>query len=67
MLAAGRFRTDAEDQARRESGENGRTLFTQDGSWERNEDERTISIALEKVAAEVSAQSIQAGMSAPYP
>lgn len=67
MLAAGRFRTDAEDQARRESGENGRTLFTQDGSWERNEDERTISIALEKVAAEVGTQSIQAGISAPYP
>ncbi|THH13999.1 hypothetical protein EW146_g6282 [Bondarzewia mesenterica] len=60
VLAGGRYRTDAEDKARREAGQTGRTAFTQDGQWERNEDERKVSLALEKVAAEVGAKTIQA-------
>ncbi|KAF7291809.1 Aldo-ket-red domain-containing protein [Mycena chlorophos] len=58
VLAAGKFRTDAEEQARRESGEKGRTAF--DPNWERNENEVKVSHALEKVAGEVGAKSIQA-------
>jgi aryl-alcohol dehydrogenase-like predicted oxidoreductase len=61
VLASGRFRTDAEDKARQESGEKGRVSFTQDGKSERTEDERKMSAALEKVAVEVGAKSIQAG------
>jgi hypothetical protein len=61
VLASGRFRTDAEDKARQESGEKGRVSFTQDGKAERTEDERKMSAALETVAAEVGAKSIQAG------
>ena len=61
VLASGRFRTDAEDKARQESGEKGRISFTQDGKGERNENECKMSAALEKVAAEVGAKSIQAG------
>ncbi|KAF7291801.1 Aldo-ket-red domain-containing protein [Mycena chlorophos] len=57
VLAAGKFRTDAEEQARRESGEKGRTAF--DPNWERN-NEVKVSHALEKVAGEVGAKSIQA-------
>jgi hypothetical protein len=61
VLASGRFCTDAEDKVRQESGEKGRISFTQDGKAERNEDECKMSAALEKVAAEVGAKSIQAG------
>ena len=38
----------------------GRTVF---GNWERTEDERKVSKALEEVAKQVGAQSIQAGQS----
>ena len=38
----------------------GRTVF---GNWERTEDERKVSKALESVAKQVGAQSIQAGQS----
>ncbi|TFY67120.1 hypothetical protein EVG20_g4052 [Dentipellis fragilis] len=58
VLAAGRIRTDAEEEARRQSGEKGRTVFQPD--WERNADERAMSHALEKVAKEVGAKTIQA-------
>ncbi|KAF7318158.1 hypothetical protein HMN09_00324000 [Mycena chlorophos] len=58
VLASGKIRTDAEEQARRESGEKGRMIFGP--NWERNEAEVKISHALEKVAAEVGAKSIQA-------
>ncbi|KAF7300985.1 H-K-ATPase alpha [Mycena indigotica] len=54
VLVAGKIRTDAEEQVRRESGEKGRALFGPD--WERNENEVKISRALEKVAAEVGRQ-----------
>ncbi|THH00310.1 hypothetical protein EW026_g2211 [Hermanssonia centrifuga] len=55
VLAAGKIRTDAEEQKRRETGEMGRTLW---GDWERNEQERKVCAALEKVAGELGAKSI---------
>ncbi|KAJ7616938.1 NADP-dependent oxidoreductase domain-containing protein [Mycena polygramma] len=58
VLGAGKFRTDAEEDARRESGEKGRTAFAPE--WKRNENEKKISYALEKVAAEVGTKSITA-------
>ncbi|KAI0071566.1 Aldo/keto reductase [Panus rudis PR-1116 ss-1] len=58
VLAAGKIRTDAEEQQRRESGEKGRMIFGPD--WERTEEERNVCLALEKVAKEVGASSIQA-------
>jgi aryl-alcohol dehydrogenase-like predicted oxidoreductase len=59
VLAAGRIRTDAEEEERRKTGELGR-MMTQ-ASWERNADERKMAAALEHVAREVGAKSIQAG------
>lgn len=58
VLAAGKLRTDAEEQKRIESGEKGRTMFT--GDWLRNENEKKISAALEKVAKEVGTEHITA-------
>ncbi|KAG5653658.1 hypothetical protein H0H81_011618 [Sphagnurus paluster] len=57
VLAAGKFRTDAEEEARRASGEEGRKIM---GPWERNERERKVSAALEKVANEVGTKHITA-------
>ncbi|TFY78171.1 hypothetical protein EWM64_g5841 [Hericium alpestre] len=57
VLAAGKLRTDAEEQKRRETGERGRSMGE---GWERTETERTMSLALEKVANEIGAKSIQA-------
>ncbi len=60
VIAGGRLRTDAEEERRRTTGENGRTLFSP--SWERTPDERKMSLALEKVANEVArAQGKQEG------
>ena len=56
VLAAGKLRTDAEEQRRIESNEKGRTIFGPE--WKRNENEKKMSQALEKVAAEVGAKSI---------
>ena len=58
VLAAGRIRTDAEEQRRIESGEGGRSMFA---DWKRNEKERQVCLALEKVAAEIGAKSITSG------
>ncbi|KAF8901286.1 arylalcohol dehydrogenase [Mucidula mucida] len=55
VLAAGKLRTDAEDQRRKESGEGGRTM---NGPWERSEAEIKMSRALKKVAAEVGVKNI---------
>lgn len=60
VLAGGHIRTDAEEEARRQSGEKGRTLM---GSWERNENERKVCAALEKVADQVGSKHITAGTS----
>ncbi|TDL21316.1 Aldo/keto reductase [Rickenella mellea] len=58
VLAAGKFRTDAEEQRRRETGEKGRTLV--DPNWERNENEVKMSRALEEVAKQVGTEHITA-------
>ncbi|EIW56680.1 aryl-alcohol dehydrogenase [Trametes versicolor FP-101664 SS1] len=58
VLAAGKIRSDAEEQRRRETGEKGRTML--DPNWERNETERKVTTVLEQVAAQVGASNIQA-------
>lgn len=58
VLAEGRLRTDAEEQKRLASGEKGRTL-TQ-AEWMRNDNEKKMSAALEKVAKEVGTEHISA-------
>ncbi|KAJ3492221.1 hypothetical protein NLI96_g165 [Meripilus lineatus] len=58
VLGGGKIRTDAEEQRRRETNEKGRMWLGPD--WERNEDEKKVCQALEKVAAEVGAKSITA-------
>lgn len=61
FLGGGKFRTDEEEEMRRASGENGRALMGQ--AWERSEDEKIMSRALEKVAKEVGAAHLAAGPS----
>ncbi|KAF9803787.1 hypothetical protein IEO21_09563 [Rhodonia placenta] len=56
VLAAGRIRTDEEEERRRETGELGRR--TASNEWERTPDQRRVCQALEKVAQEVGAPSI---------
>ncbi|KAL5498126.1 AAD14_3 [Sanghuangporus vaninii] len=58
VLAAGRLRTDAEEEKRLATGEEGRTLFLSD--WKRNEDEKKTGAALGKVAKEVGTEHITA-------
>ncbi|KAF9008305.1 NADP-dependent oxidoreductase domain-containing protein [Cyathus striatus] len=58
VLAAGKIRTDAEEERRRQTGEGGRTTFRPE--WERTEQEKSVCKALEKVADEVGAKSITA-------
>jgi len=58
VLASGKVRTDAEEERRRQTGEKGRTITNP--NWERNAEERSVCLALEKVAQEVGAKSITA-------
>ncbi|KAG0704237.1 NADP-dependent oxidoreductase domain-containing protein [Suillus ampliporus] len=58
VLAGGRLRTDEEEERRRQTGEKGRMWASP--NWERNEKERAMSAALEKVAKEVGAKHITA-------
>ncbi|KAF8970118.1 Aldo/keto reductase [Flammula alnicola] len=58
VLAGGKIRTDEEEEQRRQTGEKGRTLLGPD--WERNDQEKAVCKALEKVAAEVGAKHINA-------
>ncbi|GJJ13425.1 hypothetical protein Clacol_007679 [Clathrus columnatus] len=58
VMGGGRIRTDEEEQRRKETGENGRTLFT--SSWERTEDEKKVCRKLEEIAKEIGAKSITA-------
>jgi hypothetical protein len=58
VLAAGKIRTDAEEQKRIESGEGGRQLH---GDWKRNEQQRAVCAALEKVAKDIGAKNITSG------
>ncbi|OCH91305.1 Aldo/keto reductase [Obba rivulosa] len=56
VLAAGKIRTDAEEEKRRQTGEKGRTIFGP--NWERTPEERKVCLALEEVAKQVGAKSI---------
>ncbi|TCD66111.1 hypothetical protein EIP91_001763 [Steccherinum ochraceum] len=58
VLHGGKIRTDEEEERRRRTGEGGRSAT--DPNWERNEDEKKVCRALEKVAKEVGAKSITA-------
>ncbi|KAK7682675.1 hypothetical protein QCA50_014058 [Cerrena zonata] len=58
VLAGGKIRSDAEEERRRQTGEKGRTIISD--NWERTPDERKVCLALEKVAQEVGAKSITA-------
>ncbi|KAK0465825.1 NADP-dependent oxidoreductase domain-containing protein [Armillaria novae-zelandiae] len=55
VLGHGKLRTDAEEARRKETGEKGRSMFGP--NWERTEVEVKVCRALEKVAAEVGAES----------
>ena len=59
IVAAGKLRTDEEERRRKETGERGRDMSG--SGWERNESERKMSHALEKVAKEVGVDSISPG------
>jgi len=58
VLGGGKIRTDAEETRRRETGENGRTIFGR--TWERTEEERKVCLALEQVGKEVGTESVTA-------
>jgi aryl-alcohol dehydrogenase-like predicted oxidoreductase len=55
VVGRGKLRTDAEEEERAKSGENGRTMT---GDWRRNENEVKMSHALEKIAKEIGVKSI---------
>ncbi|KAH8099603.1 aryl-alcohol dehydrogenase [NADP(+)] [Cristinia sonorae] len=57
VLASGKIRSDAEEERRRKSGENG-YVAVEGTPWERTPEQREVCLALEKVAGEVGAQSI---------
>lgn len=63
VLGGGKLRSNAEEEKRRKTGENGRHMgvLPGDEGWERNETERKMSDALEKVAKEVGTEHITAG------
>ncbi|KAI9025398.1 Aldo/keto reductase [Hyaloraphidium curvatum] len=58
VLAAGKIRTDEEEERRRQTGEKGRVSFAP--SWERTPEQRKVCLALEEVAKEVGTKSITA-------
>ncbi|EJD47159.1 arylalcohol dehydrogenase [Auricularia subglabra TFB-10046 SS5] len=58
VLAAGRIRSDADERRRKESGEGGRDVFFT--GWERNEHEKQVCAALEKVGKETGVNSVTA-------
>ncbi|KAF9555639.1 Aldo/keto reductase [Agrocybe pediades] len=58
VLAAGKIRTDEEEERRRKTGEKGRQMMGHD--WERSEKEKKVCKALEHVAKQVGTKSITA-------
>ena len=63
VLAGGKIRSDAEEKLRLESGTLGRGGSD---SWKRTPDEKKISDALEEVAGQVGAKSLNAGEFSKY-
>ena len=61
VLAGGKLRTDEEEAKREATGEKGRVVVHFSPDWRRNENERKVSHALEKVAGEVGAKHITSG------
>jgi (p)ppGpp synthase/HD superfamily hydrolase len=60
VLAAGKIRTNAEEERRRQTDEKGRNML--DPKWERTEQEKEMcDDALEAIANEVGTKSIAAG------
>ncbi|TCD63450.1 hypothetical protein EIP91_005391 [Steccherinum ochraceum] len=59
VLAGGKIRSDAEEERRKKTGDNG-IVVVPGMAWERTPEERKVCLALEKVAAEVGVQSITA-------
>ena len=58
VLGGGKLRTDEEEERRVQSGEKGRTIY--DPEWMRNDNEKAMSAALDKIAKEVGAKHITA-------
>ncbi|OCB85917.1 arylalcohol dehydrogenase [Sanghuangporus baumii] len=58
VLASGHLRTDAEEARREATGEKGRPGM--DTSWKRDENQKKMSAALEKVAKEIGTEHIAA-------
>jgi len=58
VLAGGKLRSDADEERRRQTGEQGRQLYGM--PWERNEVQRQVSSVLEKIAKEVGTEHITA-------
>ncbi|KAI0301755.1 aryl-alcohol dehydrogenase [Multifurca ochricompacta] len=58
VLGAGKVRTDEEEERRKSSGENGRTLMSP--NWERTDQERKVCLVLKEIAKEVGVESITA-------
>ncbi|KAI0922847.1 hypothetical protein AcV5_009719 [Taiwanofungus camphoratus] len=56
VLAAGKIRTDEEEERRRQTGEKGRMALSDD--WERTPEQRQVCQALDQVAKEVGAKDI---------
>lgn len=59
VLAAGKIRSDEEEERRRQTGEKGRMTFNPE--WERTDEEKKVCQALEKVAGEIGAKHITSG------
>jgi len=58
VIAAGRLRSDEEEEKRRQTGEKGREIFG--GTWERSEDERKVANALQRIGKEIGTPHITA-------
>lgn len=59
VMGGGRLRTDKQEEMRRQTGEQGRKVLSDE--WERNENEIKISEALETVAKEIGVESLTSG------
>ena len=58
VLAGGHVRSDAEEEARRQTGEKGRTVMGM--PWERTPAERAVCLVLERIAKEVGTKHVSA-------